>query len=104
FLAASPIKRSSCEKATYDGVVRLPSAVDIRTFVDDKEGFEARTVIGNDFDTVVLPYTNAANQDENDQDICAVNIDDDEEDLRVCSTEINTNGTVKRFVGHFFGG
>ena len=26
FLAASPIKRSSAEKATYDGVVRLPSA------------------------------------------------------------------------------
>jgi hypothetical protein len=25
FLAASPIKRSSAEKATYDGVVRLPS-------------------------------------------------------------------------------
>jgi len=26
FLAASPIRRSSVEKATYDGVVRFPSA------------------------------------------------------------------------------
>ena len=57
FLAASPIKRSSEEKATYEGVVRLPSGARQPNIA--QEG-KKHTVIGNDFNAIILPYTDTA--------------------------------------------
>lgn len=56
FLAASPIKRSSDEKATYDGVVRLPSGAHQHNM---RQRCKERTVVCDDLDTVILPYTDA---------------------------------------------
>jgi hypothetical protein len=52
------MRRSSLEKATYEGVVRLPSVV---VSVSRKPVIPGiRTIVCNDFDSIVLPDTNAA--------------------------------------------
>lgn len=60
-MAASPIKRSSVEKATYEGVVRLPSNVSIAVSVGYPMASELGilTIVGDDFHSIVLPDTNA---------------------------------------------
>src|SRR5258706_10771002 len=59
FFAASPMRRSSLEKATYEGVVRLPSEVVSvsREMVPVIPGI--RTIVCNDFNSIILPDTNA---------------------------------------------
>lgn len=61
FLAASPIKRSSFEKATYDGVVRLPSGYSVAWSQKSVESPDKiLTVIGNNLDPIVLPDANTS--------------------------------------------
>lgn len=56
FFAASPIRRSSEENATYEGVVLFPSARQNQTYAWP---YRTRlTVIGNDFYPIILPDTN----------------------------------------------
>ena len=58
FFAASPMRRSSLEKATYDGVVRLPSGVVSASREEEIPGI--RTIVCNNLHSVVLPDTDAA--------------------------------------------
>lgn len=59
-----------------------------------------RTVIGNDFDTVVLPDSNAAREKEKMSRWRRAL--EGRKNIRVGGTKINANGTVKQIFGHFF--
>ncbi len=48
------------EKATYEGVVRLPSGGCQLSISQRREIWKTHTVIGDDFNAIILPYTDAA--------------------------------------------
>lgn len=60
FFAASPMRRSSLEKATYEGVVRLPSEVVSVSRKPAPVIPGIRTIVCNDLNPIILPDTNAA--------------------------------------------
>ena len=74
-------------------MVRLPSDIcDQQTHCNETGKL---TVVGDDFDTVVLPDSNAANGRQLVHAQCRY-------DVRVGGSEINANGTFVQIFGHVF--
>jgi hypothetical protein len=103
FLAASPMRRSSDENATYEGVVRLPS---VKTRIGErclkkKSTFQPLTIIGNDLNTIVLPNTNTTTGKVKNQTNQLVGREQ-QMHSRVSGAKIDADGAlVEILCGHF---
>jgi hypothetical protein len=99
FLAASPIKRSSAEKATYEGVVRFPSTGAIYEYIFTSwSQIDERSLAMISTRSFCHTPTQLWGRKKQVGTGRKVNF----RYIRVGGTEINANSTVKEILGHFF--
>lgn len=81
-------------------MVRFPSAIPDK-LTHRHKNLRELTIVGDDFNTVVLPDTHAAARREKKCSEHPGGSRGGLKNVRVGGSEIDTDSTVKQFVGHF---